>query len=68
MATRSDPAPQEKVVPLRHPGTWVASGVVLLVVALAADSVVTNQAFQWPVVAVTCSTNRYWRDLLARSN
>lgn len=51
MATRSDQAPQEKVVPLRHPGTWVASGVVLLVVALAADSVVTNQAFQWPVVA-----------------
>lgn len=50
MTVRSDAAAAERVVPLRHPGTWVASALVLLVVALAARSVVTNQAFQWPVV------------------
>jgi polar amino acid transport system permease protein len=39
------------VVKLRHPGTWVASGVVLLVLGLTAYSVATNPAFEWPVVA-----------------
>ncbi len=41
----------QRVVPLRQPWTWAASVVVLLVAALAAWSVATNPAFQWPVVA-----------------
>ena len=40
-----------RVVPLRHPWTWVASAVVLLVAGAALFSVATNAAFQWPVVA-----------------
>jgi len=39
------------VVPLRHPWTWLASGIVLLLAALALHSVATNPAFEWPVVA-----------------
>ncbi len=40
-----------RVVPLRHPWTWVASAVVALITGLVAWSVATNAAFEWPVVA-----------------
>jgi polar amino acid transport system permease protein len=46
-----DPAPPQTVVPLRHPWTWLASGVVALVAGLVLFSVATNPAFQWRVVA-----------------
>jgi polar amino acid transport system permease protein len=56
-----DPAPTQSgvppvlaplpVVPLRHPWTWLASVVVVLVAALVLISVATNPAFEWPVVA-----------------
>ena len=39
------------VVPLRHPWTWAASVLVVLVAAAVAWSVATNPAFEWPVVA-----------------
>jgi polar amino acid transport system permease protein len=41
----------QQVVKLRHPGTWLATAIVLLIVGLIATSVATNPAFQWPVVA-----------------
>ena len=41
----------QRVVPLRHTGTWVASAAVALVAALVLVSVATNPAFGWPVVA-----------------
>ncbi len=44
-------APPQRVVPLRHPWTWVASVVVAVLALLALASVATNRAFQWPVVA-----------------
>ncbi len=44
-------APLQRVVPLRHPWTWVASALVAALAALALASVATNPAFQWPVVA-----------------
>ena len=47
----TEPEAAQPVVPLRHPGTWVATAIVLLIVALAAYSVATNPAFEWPVVA-----------------
>ncbi|MBN8909677.1 MAG: amino acid ABC transporter permease [Rhodospirillales bacterium] len=51
--TLIDPASHApmQVVPLRHPWTWAASAVVVLVAAGVAWSVATNPAFQWPVVA-----------------
>jgi polar amino acid transport system permease protein len=52
VSTLTDPLPPaERVVPLRHPWTWVASAFALLVAAGVFTSVATNPAFQWPVVA-----------------
>ena len=48
----TDPLPSaERVVPLRHPWTWVASAFALLLAGGVFISVATNPAFQWPVVA-----------------
>jgi polar amino acid transport system permease protein len=46
-----DTVSQETIVPLRHPWTWLASAVVVLIAGLVCFSVATNPAFQWPVVA-----------------
>jgi polar amino acid transport system permease protein len=43
-----DPGP---AVPLRHPGRWVASGFVGLLLTWLASVIVWNPNFQWPVVA-----------------
>ena len=40
-----------RVVPLRHPWTWAATAVAVLIAAGALTSVATNAAFEWPVVA-----------------
>ncbi len=47
-----EPAPDAPmpVVPLRHPWTWAASVLVVLMATGVAWSVATNPAFQWPVV------------------
>jgi polar amino acid transport system permease protein len=37
-------------VPLRHPGRWVASVVVAVLLAMLVHSLVTNSRFQWGVV------------------
>lgn len=41
----------QPVVKLRHPWTWAASVLVVLIAALVLYSVATNPAFEWPVVA-----------------
>lgn len=50
-ADAGSPAEAQLVVRLRHPWTWVASLVVILIAAGVLYSVGTNPAFQWPVVA-----------------
>ncbi len=42
-----DPGPP---VALRHPGRWVAGGVVFFIVVWFGYTVVTNPNFQWPIV------------------
>lgn len=39
------------IVPVRHPLRWVATAVVLVLVAMLAHGLVTNRAFEWDVVA-----------------
>jgi polar amino acid transport system permease protein len=39
-----------KAVPVRRPGRWIASAIVLLIAASLMRSVVTNKNFQWSVV------------------
>jgi polar amino acid transport system permease protein len=39
-----------RAIPVRHTGRWVAALVVLLFVAIAIDSIVSNPRFEWDVV------------------
>jgi polar amino acid transport system permease protein len=52
LGTRPAPAapPEEslRIVPARHPATWVAAAVVAVLVAMAGHALVTNKAFDWP--------------------
>ncbi|WP_405718533.1 amino acid ABC transporter permease [Streptomyces sp. NBC_01537] len=41
------PLSAQRVIPLRHPGRWVATAVVLVVVAQIAHGLVTNPFYQW---------------------
>ncbi|WP_031040280.1 amino acid ABC transporter permease [Streptomyces sp. NRRL F-5650] len=40
-----------RIVPQRHLGQWTAAAAVLVLLALAVNSVLRNDAFQWDVVA-----------------
>ncbi|MDA8290795.1 MAG: amino acid ABC transporter permease [Actinomycetota bacterium] len=43
--------PEEiRAVPVRHPGRWVATAVLLVLLAMLAHSLVTNPNFGWSVV------------------
>jgi polar amino acid transport system permease protein len=39
-----------KAIPVRHPGRWVAAGIVIVLGAALAKSIATNGNFQWGVV------------------
>src|SRR5512147_204176 len=39
-----------KAIPVRHPGRWVASAVVVLLSAMFVHMLFTNQAFQWSFI------------------
>ncbi len=43
----STPPEDIKAVPVRHPGRWVATVLVALVLAMFINMLVTNPAFQW---------------------
>ncbi|WP_456788995.1 amino acid ABC transporter permease [Cellulomonas sp. P5_C5] len=40
-----------RVVPTRHPGRWLATAVVAVLLAMVVSSLVTNDRWQWSVVA-----------------
>jgi polar amino acid transport system permease protein len=42
----TDPGAQ-RVIPLRHPGRWIATAVVLVVLAQVGHGLVTNPFYQW---------------------
>lgn len=44
----TDEAP--RIVPRRHPGRWLSAAVALLALAMAVNSVIRNERFQWSVV------------------
>ena len=39
-----------RAVPVRHPGRWLASAIVLVIAIVIVHSVVTNPRFEWSVV------------------
>ncbi|MEV0093118.1 amino acid ABC transporter permease [Streptomyces sp. NPDC050738] len=52
-----------RIVPVRRTGQWAAAVVVLALLALAANSVVRNDAFQWGVVGDYFATTAVLRGL-----
>ncbi len=43
--------PEEiRAVPLRHPGRWVATAIMLVLAAMFVHDVITNPRFGWGVV------------------
>jgi polar amino acid transport system permease protein len=44
------PPEEIKAVPVRHPGRWVATVIILVLVAMLAHTLVTNDAFGWSIV------------------
>jgi polar amino acid transport system permease protein len=47
--TTQRPAPPETItaIPVRHPGRWIASAVIAVLVAMFVHMLVTNPVFQW---------------------
>jgi polar amino acid transport system permease protein len=52
-----------RIVPRRRPGQWTAAVAVLALLALAVNSVLRNDAFQWDVVADYFTTDAVLRGL-----
>ncbi|UCA49957.1 amino acid ABC transporter permease [Streptomyces sp. WA6-1-16] len=52
-----------RIVPVRRTGRWAAAVAVLVLLALAMDSVIRNDAFQWDVVLAYCATASVLRGL-----
>jgi polar amino acid transport system permease protein len=48
--TASEPPGEIRAVPVRHPGRWIATVVIAVVVAALARSAATNPRFEWGVV------------------
>lgn len=46
----TDQPPAQRIVPLKRPGRWTAIVVTLLILLAVAQSMVTNERFQWNVV------------------
>ncbi|WP_392669372.1 amino acid ABC transporter permease [Streptomyces sp. LN785] len=59
----SQDAERLRIVPVRRTGQWAAAVAVLLLLALALDSVIRNDAFQWDVVGDYFTTASVLRGL-----
>ncbi|MFG2131079.1 amino acid ABC transporter permease [Streptomyces sp. NPDC048751] len=58
-----EPADTLRIVPQRRYGQWTAAVAVLVLLGLAVNSVLRNQAFQWDVVADYFTTDSVLRGL-----
>ncbi|MEV0263236.1 amino acid ABC transporter permease [Streptomyces sp. NPDC050617] len=58
-----DPGARPRVVPVRRTGQWIAAAVVILLLAMAANSVARNKAFQWDVVGAYFTSSSVLRGL-----
>lgn len=66
----SNPSPEgEKpgridATPVRHPGRWVAIAVIAVLVAMFANMLITNEAFEWSFVLETMTNEPVLKGLL----
>ncbi|MFF1646080.1 amino acid ABC transporter permease [Streptomyces sp. NPDC058240] len=61
--TESDGNDRLRIVPVRRTGQWAAAVAVLALLALALNSVIRNDAFQWDIVAEYFTTTAVLRGL-----
>ncbi|MFI6724034.1 amino acid ABC transporter permease [Streptomyces sp. R-74717] len=61
--TKSNDADRLRIVPVRRTGQWAAAVAALALLALALNSVIRNEAFQWDVVADYFTTTAVLRGL-----
>lgn len=58
-------APEQiKAVPVRRPGRWIATAILVFVLVAVAESVATNPRFEWGVVADYFFSDRILRGLV----
>ena len=57
MTERVRPEPI-KAIPVRHPGRWIATAVILLFVAMFINMALTNPNFEWNVIGEYLFNNR----------
>ena len=51
VSSGADPDPEAiRAVPVRHPGRWIASAVIVVLATSLIESAVRNERFQWDVV------------------
>jgi len=56
MATETAEAPEGvraeeiKAIPVRHPGRWVATAIIIFLAVAVANSIATNKRFEWGIV------------------
>jgi polar amino acid transport system permease protein len=65
MATTTAPAEEIRAIPVRHPGRWVASALVLLLLVVIVHSIATNPRFGWSVVGDYLFDSRILKGLVA---
>jgi polar amino acid transport system permease protein len=58
------PFDQLKVVPARHPGRWVATAAVAVLLAMVVNSLVTNPRWEWGVVGAYLTEESIVRGVL----
>jgi len=60
-----DPIPPEQIVavPVRHPGRWIAAGVLVVLAAMLVNSLVTNKAWRWDIVGDFLFSSRVLKGL-----
>ena len=63
---QNDLTPPEQIVavPVRHPGRWIAAGVLLVLAAMLVNSLVTNPRWEWDVVGAYLTEESIVRGVL----
>jgi polar amino acid transport system permease protein len=63
---RAQPGPPDKIeaVPVRHPGRWIAAGVVAIILVAIVRSIATNPRFDWSVVGQYLTDTRILNGLV----
>ena len=62
--TQTEPPGEIQAVPVRHPGRWIAAGIISVLVAALARSVATNPRFEWGVVGHYLFSSRIFDGLV----